>query len=99
MERRRRDNINDRIQELAMLVPEEGDPAKMHKGQVLQRSAEYIRYLQDVVKAQTAELKMFNPNYEPPSFESSDRKGNLERDDAPASFVSSPAVGAPFSME
>ena len=79
VERRRRDNINERIQELSHLIPEESDlGARLHKGQILQRAAEYIRHLQDVVYSQTQELKIFRPDYEPPSFNYSARKGSFD---------------------
>ena len=50
VERRRRDNINDRISELSMIVPEcaeeSASPQKPNKGAILRKSADYIRYLQ-----------------------------------------------------
>lgn len=48
VERRRRDNINDRIQELLTLLPESSlDPVnKPHKGFILRKSVDYIRNLQ-----------------------------------------------------
>lgn len=56
VERRRRDNINERIHELAGMVPpspqemEDGGDnvadGKLHKGLVLKRSIDYIRALQ-----------------------------------------------------
>lgn len=42
VERRRRDNINTGIQELATLVPE----CDKNKGSILHKSADYIKYLQ-----------------------------------------------------
>lgn len=51
VERRRRDNINDRIQELSILVPDSGDSSgsgtrsAANKGTVLKKSIEYIRFL------------------------------------------------------
>lgn len=51
VERRRRDNINDRITELSLLVPDcvdEVNPSsKPNKGIILRKSADYIRYLQE----------------------------------------------------
>lgn len=48
VERRRRDHINDRIQELSSLLP--AFPADMNnkpnKGTILRRSVEYVRHLQ-----------------------------------------------------
>lgn len=63
MERRRRDNINEQIQELAILVQELGSsqsprpdpgminglPTKPNKGVVLRKSVEYIRTLRAMV--------------------------------------------------
>ncbi|XP_062583523.1 uncharacterized protein LOC134245247 [Saccostrea cucullata] len=46
IERRRRYNINDRIQELAALLPPTVHPSmKLHKGSILKASVEYIREL------------------------------------------------------
>ncbi|KXN70862.1 HLH-domain-containing protein [Conidiobolus coronatus NRRL 28638] len=51
VERRRRDVINDRIQELANLLPQNSIPAhKFNKGTILTQSVNYIKYLQDVLK-------------------------------------------------
>ncbi|KAI9495429.1 helix-loop-helix DNA-binding domain-containing protein [Zychaea mexicana] len=51
VERRRRDNINDRIQELGTLLPEsltaeEGGVARLNKGTILRKSVEQIRMMQ-----------------------------------------------------
>ena len=51
VERRRRDNINDRIQELAVVVPEctatDGTGAlKLNKAVILKKSIDYIKNLQ-----------------------------------------------------
>lgn len=53
MERRRRDTINDRIQELCNLLPESsletmalGPNNKPNKGAILKKSVEHIRELQ-----------------------------------------------------
>lgn len=51
VERRRRDNINDRIQELGTLLPEsmtleEGGIARLNKGSILKKSVEQIKQLQ-----------------------------------------------------
>ena len=51
MERRRRDNINDRIQDLGALLPEsmtaeEGGVARLNKGTILRKSVEQIRMMQ-----------------------------------------------------
>ncbi|OBZ88813.1 Microphthalmia-associated transcription factor [Choanephora cucurbitarum] len=53
VERRRRDNINERIQELGTLLPESVDDGvnRMNKGTILRKSVEQIRKLQnDVVQ-------------------------------------------------
>jgi hypothetical protein len=51
VERRRRDNINDRIQELGLLLPDNTlDGAnKPNKGQILRKSVEQIKLLQNEV--------------------------------------------------
>ncbi|KAF8580173.1 HLH-domain-containing protein, partial [Ramaria rubella] len=68
VERRRRDNINEKISELATLIPdvphedddrERKDAAaagavKANKGMILRKSVEYIRYLQQLVNAQAS---------------------------------------------
>ncbi|KAM4696628.1 transcription factor E3 [Rhinophrynus dorsalis] len=47
IERRRRFNINDRIKELATLIPKSSDPeVRWNKGTILKASVEYIRKLQ-----------------------------------------------------
>ncbi|KAG0052701.1 hypothetical protein BGZ83_002220 [Gryganskiella cystojenkinii] len=55
VERRRRDNINEKIQELATLLPEVYvDTAnKPNKGVILRKSVDYIRHLQQLVASQT----------------------------------------------
>lgn len=55
VERRRRDNINDRIQELGTLLPDAVDDgvSRMNKGTILRKSVEQIRKLQsDVIQHQ-----------------------------------------------
>lgn len=57
MERRRRDNINERIQELGTLLPEsmtieEGGVAKLNKGTILRKSVEQIKMLQKDLREQ-----------------------------------------------
>jgi hypothetical protein len=51
VERRRRDNINERIQELGLLLPDVTlDGAnKPNKGQILRKSVEQIKLLQNEV--------------------------------------------------
>ncbi|KAF8982140.1 hypothetical protein BGZ52_002135, partial [Haplosporangium bisporale] len=54
-ERRRRDNINEKIQELSTLLPDcYVDAAnKPNKGVILRKSVDYIRHLQQLVASQT----------------------------------------------
>ncbi|KAF9978958.1 hypothetical protein BGZ73_007845 [Actinomortierella ambigua] len=56
VERRRRDNINEKIQELSTLLPETYiDTAnKPNKGVILRKSVDYIRHLQQLVASQTS---------------------------------------------
>lgn len=56
VERRRRDNINEKIQELSTLLPEcYVDTAnKPNKGVILRKSVDYIRHLQQLVANQTS---------------------------------------------
>lgn len=51
VERRRRDNINERIQELGLLLPDAtlDGPNKPNKGQILRKSVEQIKLLQNEV--------------------------------------------------
>lgn len=51
VERRRRDNINERIQELGTLLPEEltmeeSGMARLNKGTILRKSVDHIKMLQ-----------------------------------------------------
>ncbi|KNE61282.1 hypothetical protein AMAG_07023 [Allomyces macrogynus ATCC 38327] len=51
VERRRRDNINERIQEMGLLLPEtytgsDASTAKAHKGQILRKAVDYVGDLQ-----------------------------------------------------
>lgn len=48
VERRRRDNINERIFELSTLLPER-DASKNNKGTILRKSVDHIRLLHDKV--------------------------------------------------
>jgi len=65
VERRRRDNINEKIHELSTLIPEhilnpnngEGPVGKPNKGIILRRSVEYIKHLQALVEKQEAKNK------------------------------------------
>ncbi|KAJ3177974.1 Transcription factor E3 [Gaertneriomyces sp. JEL0708] len=54
VERRRRDNINEKIQELATLLPDFATDAqnKPNKGVILRRSVDYVRQLQQFASAQ-----------------------------------------------
>lgn len=53
VERRRRDNINDRIQELGTLLPETmldtSGTFKPNKGMILKKSVDHIKFLQQEV--------------------------------------------------
>lgn len=49
VERRRRDNINDRIAELATLLPDR-DAVKSNKGTILRKSVDHIRLLHDKLR-------------------------------------------------
>jgi len=65
VERRRRDNINEKIHELSTLIPEhilnpnngEGPVGKPNKGIILRKSVEYIKHLQALVEKQEAKNK------------------------------------------
>jgi len=65
VERRRRDNINEKIHELSTLIPEhilnpnngEGPVGKPNKGTILKKSVEYIKHLQALVEQQEAKNK------------------------------------------
>ncbi|KAJ2717219.1 hypothetical protein H4R19_000163 [Coemansia spiralis] len=59
VERRRRDNINDRIQELFALLPDTMTDlnVKPNKGAILKKSVEYIRQLQQALQNQNARLR------------------------------------------
>lgn len=54
VERRRRDNINEKIQELSTLLPEcyVDSANKPNKGVILRKSVDYIRHLQQLVASQ-----------------------------------------------
>ncbi|KAJ2008998.1 Cell morphogenesis protein PAG1 [Coemansia thaxteri] len=58
VERRRRDNINERIQELYTLLPDMMiDPnTKLNKGVILKKSVEYIRQLQQMIQNQATRV-------------------------------------------
>jgi hypothetical protein len=59
VERRRRDNINERIQELGLLLPDATlDGAnKPNKGQILRKSVEQIKLLQNEVNAYQSKVQ------------------------------------------
>ncbi|RKP06366.1 hypothetical protein THASP1DRAFT_31810 [Thamnocephalis sphaerospora] len=59
VERRRRDNINERIQELSTLLPDcVTDPNnKPNKGAVLRKSVDYIRHMQQMMQQYTRRNK------------------------------------------
>ncbi|KAJ3109559.1 hypothetical protein HDU97_005216 [Phlyctochytrium planicorne] len=56
VERRRRDNINEKIQELAMLLPEYAADAQ-NKGSILRRSVEYIKMMQALATRQQERMQ------------------------------------------
>ncbi|KAF9579570.1 hypothetical protein BGW38_004120 [Lunasporangiospora selenospora] len=55
VERRRRDNINEKIQELSTLLPDcyIDTSNKPNKGMILRKSVDYIRHLQQLVASQS----------------------------------------------
>lgn len=65
VERRRRDNINEKIHELSTLIPEnilnpgngEGTIGKPNKGIILRKSVEYIKHLQVMLEKQESRNK------------------------------------------
>ncbi|KAJ2488896.1 hypothetical protein IWW37_004433 [Coemansia sp. RSA 2050] len=61
VERRRRDNINERIQDLYSLLPDMMiDPnTKPNKGVILKKSVEYIRQLQQLIQSQSQRIREF----------------------------------------
>ncbi|KAJ2077818.1 Cell morphogenesis protein PAG1 [Coemansia sp. RSA 988] len=67
VERRRRDNINDRIQELYMLLPESMIDLNMkpNKGVILKKSVEYIRQLQQALQSQNARIQELESGVSP----------------------------------
>lgn len=56
VERRRRDNINEKIQELSTLLPDcyIDTSNKPNKGVILRKSVDYIRHLQQLVATQSS---------------------------------------------
>ncbi|KAJ1727246.1 Cell morphogenesis protein PAG1 [Coemansia biformis] len=58
VERRRRDNINERIQELFALLPDSVADinVKPNKGAILRKSVDYIRQLQQALQSQNARI-------------------------------------------
>jgi hypothetical protein len=56
VERRRRDNINEKIQELSTLLPDiyVDSANKPNKGVILRKSVDYIRHLQQLVSSQAS---------------------------------------------
>ncbi|RKP11931.1 helix-loop-helix DNA-binding domain-containing protein, partial [Piptocephalis cylindrospora] len=64
VERRRRDNINEKIQELSHLVPDcfgainaAASGMKANKGAILRKSVDYIRQLQSLVNQQSGRMR------------------------------------------
>lgn len=67
VERRRRDHINEMIKELGCLVDEgDGESVRMNKGEILQRSVERLRYLDQVIHHQRQHLALVDPTYQLP---------------------------------
>lgn len=57
VERRRRNNINDNIRSLGMLLPENMCQGKLNKGTILQGSVMYIHMLNDQLSKYKARLE------------------------------------------
>ncbi|KAI9281589.1 Myc-type, basic helix-loop-helix domain-containing protein [Sporodiniella umbellata] len=57
VERRRRDNINERIQELGTLLPFSIEEGKLNKGTILRKSVDQIRELQNDVHFYQQKIK------------------------------------------
>ncbi|KAJ2628317.1 Cell morphogenesis protein PAG1, partial [Coemansia sp. RSA 1290] len=59
VERRRRDNINDRIHELYELLPESiiDLSVKPNKGVILKKSVEYIHQLNQIIQSQSMRIQ------------------------------------------
>lgn len=67
VERRRRDHINEMIQQLGSLVEDgEGEAGRMNKGEILQKAVERIRMLQMAVELQGTRLAQVDPNFKLP---------------------------------
>ena len=66
VERKRRDNINERIQELGLVIPDcANEPENTHKGVILRKAIDYIRELQgdnEILKKRLAELEAYLAN-------------------------------------
>ncbi|RKP16335.1 hypothetical protein ROZALSC1DRAFT_31690, partial [Rozella allomycis CSF55] len=68
VERRRRDYINEGFFQLQKSLPSFLFEEKMNRGSILHRSLEHIKFLQQVIEQQTAEIRKHSPEYNPPSF-------------------------------
>ncbi|KAL1924482.1 uncharacterized protein VTP21DRAFT_4136 [Calcarisporiella thermophila] len=80
VERRRRDNINEKIQELSSLLPENFLDGKPNKGIILKKSVDYIKTLQMQLQKQAArnrELEAMMRQYQN-NFSINDRNPNSE---------------------
>lgn len=67
VERRRRDHINEMIQQLGQMVDQEGsESARLNKGEILQRAVERIRLLEQIVHHQTEHLGRVDPSFKLP---------------------------------
>ncbi|KAF9896446.1 hypothetical protein BX616_007435 [Lobosporangium transversale] len=85
VERRRRDNINEKIQELSTLLPDiyVDSANKPNKGVILRKSVDYIRHLQQLVSSQAtrnqeleAQLQAKNQSQSPTSQPTTDEANN-----------------------
>jgi hypothetical protein len=59
VERRRRDNINDKIQELCTIIPPEifEGEVKPNKAIILTKTVDYVKLLQEIVQVQAQRAK------------------------------------------
>lgn len=57
VEKRRRENINDRINELASLLPDSREAVKSSKGTILRKSADSIRQLHDKLRQHQEKIR------------------------------------------
>jgi len=66
VERRRRDHINEMIQQLGSLVEDASgsEAGRLNKGEILQRAVEKIRHLERIVRLQKNRLAVVDPNFQ-----------------------------------